>query len=458
MSELSPDALTTTSSEGKRIKVFPALPPKKGVWAFRRWWVQWGMLLAYVAVPWIQVNGHPLLLLDIPHRRFSIFGRLFFAHEVPNLVFVVLMFLMFIALITTLFGRAWCGWSCPQTVFIERIFRVVERWIEGDHLAQKKLSSKSMDSEKFFKRLFKFLSFAMISLLLGQIFLGYFVGPKEAFSDLLKSPAENPGAFWSVMVMSSVVMFDFGWFREQFCLVACPYGRMQSVLMDQGSLFLAYDEKRKDCIDCGKCVAVCPTGIDVRHGLQFECIACTACADACDSVMEKIKKPKNLIGYGSLASLQGKKARWFRPRVLVYGALFSIAAFALSSRLSNRQVHQMEVIRAVDTPYQQVKDAGGKEWVINHFKARFYNLDWEDGKVDYAVSDEAKARGIEIIRAPADSVEITVHSGENSLSQFFLKVPKSDFVEGVAKASITGIWDHGEVKQNIEVTLVGPWR
>jgi len=368
------------------------------------------------------------------------------------------MFLMFIALITTLFGRAWCGWSCPQTVFIERIFRVVERWIEGDHLDQKKLNSKPMDSEKFFKRLFKFLSFGMISLLLGQIFLGYFVGPKEAFSYLLKSPAENPGAFWSVMVMSAVVMFDFGWFREQFCLVACPYGRMQSVLMDQGSLFLAYDEKRKDCIDCGKCVAVCPTGIDVRHGLQFECIACTACADACDSVMEKIKKPKNLISYGSLASLQSKKARWFRPRVLVYGTLFSIAAFALSSRLSSRQVHQMEVIRAVDTPYQQVKDAGGKEWVINHFKARFYNLDWEDGKVDYAVSDEAKARGIEIIRAPADSVEITVHSGENSLSQFFLKVPKSDFVEGVAKASITGIWDHGEVKQNIEVTLVGPWR
>ncbi len=458
MSETSPDALTTTSTEGKRIKVFPAKPPQNGFWFVRRQWVQWGMLALYVAIPWIQINGHPFLQLDIAHRRFSVFGQLFFAHEVPNLVFVALMFLMFIALITTLFGRAWCGWSCPQTVFIERVYRKIEFWIDGDHLAQRKLNAAPMDINKFFKRSLKYGVFALVSILLGQIFLGYFVGPKEAFSYLTMSPAQHPSAFLSVMIMSAVVMFDFGWFREQFCLVACPYGRMQSVFMDQGSFFLAYDEKRKDCIDCGKCVAVCPTGIDVRQGLQFECIACTACADACDSVMTKINKPKGLIGYGNLLTLQGLKTKWFRARVWVYGILFILVTSGFVYRLQTRQIHQLEVIRAVDTPYQQVKDPDGKDFVINHFKIRFYNLDWNEAKVDYTVSESARAKGIEIIRAPNDQGLQIVASGGNTLSQFFLKVPKSEFVEGSAVTSITGVWDDGEVKQDAEVKLVGPWK
>jgi cytochrome c oxidase accessory protein FixG len=255
-----------------------------------------------------------------------------------------------------------------------------------------------------------------------------------------------------------VVMFDFGWFREQFCLVACPYGRMQSVFMDQGSFFLAYDEKRKDCIECGKCVAVCPTGIDVRQGLQFECIACTACADACDSVMSKIKKPKGLIGYGNLLTLQGLKTRWFRARVWVYGVLLVLVTSGFVYRLSTRQIHQLEVIRAVDTPYQQVKDPDGKEFVINHFKIRFYNLDWNTAKVDYTVSELARVKGIEMIRAPSDQGIQIVTSGGNALSQFFLKVPKSEFVEGSAVTSITGVWDDGEIKQDAEVKLVGPWK
>jgi cytochrome c oxidase accessory protein FixG len=455
----SPDALTTTDSSGHRIGVFPAKPPQKGFWEVRRKWVQWGMLLLYVVVPWITINGHPILQLDIANRRFSILGTLFFAHEVPNLVFVAISFLMFIALFTTLFGRVWCGWSCPQTVFIDRIFRTVERWIEGDHLAQRKLAQSSMDSDKFFKRAIKFIIFAAISLLLGQIFLGYFVGPKEAFSYMLQSPTEHPGAFWSVFVMSAVVMFDFGWFREQFCLVACPYGRFQSVFMDQGSYYLAYDEKRKDCIECGKCVAVCPTGIDVRHGLQFECIACTACADACDSVMDKIKKPRHLIGYGSLITLQGKKTKFLRGRVVLYSTLLMVAVSALTYRLSSRQIFQMELVRAVDTPYQQIKDADGKEWVINHFKVRFYNLDWVTAQADYFVSNEAEKTGMEIIRSPAGGPTLLhVESGKSAETQFFLKIPKSEFHEGVAKSKISGSWNGGKVMNHAEVTLVGPWK
>lgn len=454
----SPDALTTTGSDGKRVKVFPASPPKKGFWEVRRKWVQWGMLLLYVAVPWITIRGHPILQLDIVHRRFSIFGTLFFAHEVPNLVFVAISFLMAIALFTTLFGRVWCGWACPQTVFIDRIFRKVETWIDGDHLAQKRLSKAPMDSAKFLKRGVKFIIYAVISLFLGQVFLGYFVGPKEAFSYMLQSPSAHPGAFWSVFLMSAIVMFDFGWFREQFCLVACPYGRFQSVMMDQGSFFLAYDEKRKDCIECGKCVAVCPTGIDVRHGLQFECIACTACADACDSVMDKIKKPRHLIGYGSLITLLGKKTRFIRGRVMIYAACLMAAATTLTYKLSKREIHQMELVRAVDTPYQQVKDADGKEWVINHFKIRFYNLDWETASAEYAVAKDIGEKGVEMIRSPMNPNVLTVESGKSADSQFFIKVPKSDFSEGAAKTRISGIWNEGKFLNETEVTLVGPWK
>jgi len=452
----SPDGLTTTSAEGKRLKVFPASPPKKGKWELRRKWVQWGMLFVYVVVPWIKINGHPLLLLEIEKRRFSIFGTSFFAHEVPNLVFVALSFLMAIALITTLLGRVWCGWACPQTVFIDRIYRKIETMIDGDHLDQKRLASTPMNASKFLKRALKFGIFGIISLALGQVFLSYFVDPKLAFHYLLENPANHPTAFLSVIILSGIVFFDFGWFREQFCLVACPYGRFQSVLMDQGSLFLAYDEKRKnDCIECGKCVSVCPTGIDVRHGLQIECIACTACADACDLVMTKIKKPLHLIGYDSIVSLRGMKTKLLRGRTILYGSLLLISLIALTIKLANRETYQMEVTRAVDTPYQQIKDVNGKDWILNHFKVTFYNLDWDGEEVQYDISKNSTAPEIEVIRAPSESTNLKVESGKSLTVQMFLKIPKSDFVQGIAKATVSGIWRSGKITTK-EITLVGP--
>jgi cytochrome c oxidase accessory protein FixG len=414
------------------------------------------MIALYIAVPFIRVNGHPVLLLDIANRRFSMFGHLFFAHEVPNLVFVATSFLFGIALVTTLFGRAWCGWSCPQTVFIERIFRAIEFRVIGDHLAQKRLHQAPLSTEKLVKRSIKWVLFILVSLLLAHFFLAYFVGVGPAFRAILEGPWKHPGAFFWVMLMAGIVLFDFAWFREQFCLVACPYGRFQSVMMDSGSLFLAYDEKRKDCIECGKCVAVCPTGIDVRHGLQFECIACTACADACDSVMKKIGKPDHLIGYGSLLSLAGKKVRMFRGRSLIYGVLFSISVFALSVRLAGRQDLQQEITRAVDTPYQMVKDPDGREAVINHFKIRFYNLGWEEARVKFGIPPEEAAQGVQLIRSGEVGGDLKVRSGERAEAQFFLKVPKDRFRDGHGKGILEGFWNDGARRLLSEVTLVGP--
>ena len=448
----SPDSLTTTNSEGKRVRVFPASPPKHGKWEIRRKWVQWGLLLAYLIVPWININGHPLLRLDIEHRRFSIFGSLFFAYQIPDLVFFFISLLMALALFTTLFGRVLCGWACPQTVYIDRIYRKIETMIEGDHLEQRRLAAAPMNSSKLFKRGLKLILFTLVSVMLAQVFLGYFVGPQTAFHYLLENPANHPTAFFTVLILGGIFLFDFGWFREQFCLIACPYGRFQSAMMDQGSLFLAYDEKRKDCIECGKCVAVCPTGIDVRHGLQIECIACTACADACDLVMAKIHKPLKLIGYGSMITLQGKRTKFLRGRTILYGTLLMVALTALTIKMLNRQTYQMDVIRAIDTPYQQITDADGKEWVINHFRARFYNLDWEDADV------EVQGQGAEIIRSSAVPTQFHIQSGKSTDTQLFLKVPKTIFHEGIAKTSISGIWNQGKFLSHVEVTLVGPWK
>jgi cytochrome c oxidase accessory protein FixG len=452
----SPDRLTTTSLAGKRLRVFPARPPKGGIWAQRRQVVQWGMILLYLAVPFLRVNGHPLLLLDIGNRRFSIFGTLFFAHEVPNLVFVVTSFLFGIALVTTLLGRAWCGWACPQTVFIERIFRAIEFAVIGDHLAQKRLHQSPPGFGKFLKRSLKWGLFTVVALLLAHIFIAYFVGVGPAFRYILEGPGQHGVAFFWVMLMAGVVLFDFGWFREQFCLVACPYGRFQSVMMDQGSLFLAYDEKRKDCIDCGKCVAVCPTGIDVRDGLQFECIACTACADACDGVMKKIGKTTGLVGYGSLLSLAGKPVKWIRGRTLVYGGALGLSILALGVRLSGRQELQQEVTRAVDTPYQLLKGPEGRESVLNHFRVRFYNLGWEDARVRFDIPEEERKAGVELIRVPGESETVSLASGGKAESQFFLKVPRSRFEDGHARGRLTAIWNDGRTSTGSEVTLVGP--
>jgi cytochrome c oxidase accessory protein FixG len=449
------DSVSTTSRGGKRIPVFPA--EVKGKWNSRRTLVQWGMIAVYLVLPWIRVNGHPLIQLDIEHRRFSLFGRLFFAQEVPDLVFITLSFLLAIGLLTAWFGRVWCGWACPQTVFIERLFRRVERLIEGNPLQQRTLHAGGASIDKIAKKTLKWILFTGIALVLSHSFLAYFTGSDASWSLMTRSPFEHPKSFFLVMLFSGVVLFDFGWFREQFCLVACPYGRFQSVMMDESSLFIHYDRSRTDCIDCNKCVASCPTGIDIRNGLQMECIACTACADACDSVMKKIKKPGGLISYQSLRSIAGFRNRFLRLRPLVYLSGLALCLVILGIRLSGRTPYSVEAIRAIDTPYQILSGENGTKFVLNHFRVYFNNRGWEVLVPSVQLPDSERQAGVELIIPPGSNLESGIETGGAREVDVFLKVPMNVFQDKMKDGGIGLLTRWGQnLQSKTKLKLIGP--
>jgi len=295
--ELPTHRIATTDEQGSRIYLYLADVSGK----FRTWRSRFNIFLIFLflLLPWMNVNQHQAMLLDIPRRRFAVFGVTFLAHDAPMLLFVFGGAAMMLALITAIWGRVWCGWACPQTVFVDGVFRKIERWLEGDAVARRKLDQSPMSLDKLIKKASKWFCFTILALLISHSFLAYFVGTEKLALMIRSSPTDNPINFILMVGVTAIILFDFGWFREQFCTIVCPYGRFQSVLMDEDSQVVAYDLKRGeprkgtnlpqdkagDCVNCYRCVQVCPTGIDIRRGVQLECIACTACMDACDEVI-----------------------------------------------------------------------------------------------------------------------------------------------------------------------------
>lgn len=456
-SSVQKDRVATTSAGGKRIRIFPMPPPSNGF--FNRWrtLTQWILIVIYLILPWIKISGHPLILIEIGSRRFSLFGKIFFAHETPILFLFAAIFLMGIAFLTSVLGRVWCGWACPQTVFVERIFRKIDIWVIGDYLEQKKLHESNWSRKKIFLLALKWLLYLFVTIFIAHSFLAYFVGGANSFAWIVSSPSLHPQAFFWTSFIVAIMLFDFGWYREQFCLIACPYGRFQSTMMDEGSLYMAYNASRGDCIQCMKCVRVCPTGIDVRNGLQFECIACTACADACDSVMEKIGRPKKLVGYGSFLSLSEKTPKIIRGRTILYSALLILASVALTYQLSTRKVLQTEISRAHDFPYQVVQ-IDKNEVILNRFNIFFHNLDWSTHSPKLLLSERSIAQGFEVIESIATKNQ-HVESSQTNQTQAFVKISAPNFSklsEGELVFLIS--WDHGEYVEERKVKFVGPDR
>ncbi|HEX5044695.1 MAG TPA: 4Fe-4S dicluster domain-containing protein [Candidatus Polarisedimenticolaceae bacterium] len=334
--------LPTMNVDGTRRWLVPRLSPGK-FWRRRRW-VAWGLLALFTLLPYLRVAGKPAILLDLAHRRFTLLGTTFLPTDTILLALLLLGIFVSIFLLTALAGRVWCGWACPQTVYLEFVYRPLERAVGRNRLLQS-------------------LVFLAVSVFLAHTFLAYFVGIEALTRWVRQSPLQHPAPFLVMATTTALMFLDFGWFREQVCLLACPYGRFQSALLDRHSLIVGYDARRGeprgslkdagagDCIDCGACVRTCPTGIDIRSGLQMECVHCTQCIDACDAIMDRVGRPRGLVRYGSSAEFAGEPKRLLRPRVLIYPAIVVVAWGLLGLQLAGRAPAEVTVLRGLGVPF-----------------------------------------------------------------------------------------------------------
>ena len=319
------DNISTINKEGKRSWVFPKKP--SGKFYKYRSYLSYFLLAFLLLAPFIKINGNQFLLFNVLERRFNIFGFPFWPQDFHLLVISMITGVVFVILFTVVFGRLFCGWICPQTIFMEMVFRKIEYWIDGDRGKQIRLNKQPWNAEKIKKRLLKWFIFFVISFIIANVFLAYLIGGDTVISYITGNPLDNVRTLISLIIFTSVFYFVFAWFREQVCIIACPYGRLQGVLLDNKTINVAYDYKRGerdlgrskfkknedraalgkgDCIDCKQCVVVCPTGIDIRNGTQLECVNCTACIDECDHIMESINLPKGLIRYASEENIAEK--------------------------------------------------------------------------------------------------------------------------------------------------------
>ncbi len=365
------DSIGTINKEGKRAWVFPKKPSGK-FWEYRKY-VSYFLLAFLVLAPFVKINGNQFLMFNVLERRFNIFGFPFWPQDFHLFVVAMIIGVIFIALFTVAFGRIFCGWMCPQTIFLEMVFRRIEFWIDGDRGAQKKLDRQKWDAEKIRKRVLKWAVFVIISFIIANVFLAYLIGSDRLIQYITDGPLQHVSTLVSLAIFTGVFYFIFVWFREQVCIIACPYGRMQGVLLDNKSIVVAYDHKRGeaengrkkfrkkedrealghgDCIDCFQCVHVCPTNIDIRNGTQLECINCTACIDECDAIMEKIDLPKGLIRYASEDEIEKEEKFKFSPRLKGYTAVLVILIGVLVGMLFLRNDLEANILRLPGQLYE----------------------------------------------------------------------------------------------------------
>lgn len=368
-SEQFRNSISTVSKEGKRVWVYPKRP--SGKFHNARKFFSVFLLFILFGVPFMKYKGHPFLLLNIIDRNFIIFGQKFGPQDFYLFVLGFIAIIVSVVLFTAIYGRIFCGWACPQTVFLEMVFRKIEYFIEGDSKSQRALAEADLNFSKLMKKSVKHLIFYILSFIIANTFLAYIIGVDELFHIIQSPPSAHLSGFISIHIFTIVFYLVFSFFREQACIIVCPYGRLQSVLLDKNSLVVAYDyvrgeprgkikknESRSsgDCIDCNLCVDVCPTGIDIRNGIQLECVNCTACIDACDEVMDKVKKPRGLVRYDSQNGISDRTGFKFTPRLITYTAILIGLISVFSFLLVTRSDFSITLLRTPGTLYQSLEN------------------------------------------------------------------------------------------------------
>jgi len=444
--------LPTLNADGTRNRIRPRL--YRGPLHSRRRAVAWALVVLFVSLPWLTIGGKPAIFLDVVHREFSLFGHTFLATDGALLMLLMLTIFAAVFWTTALVGRAWCGWGCPQTVYMEFLFRPIERLFEGKREEQLTLDKQGAS----LRRVLKNFVFLGLSFVLANVFLSYFVGTHALRSWVTEAPSKHMAGFLVVAITTGLVFFDFAYFREQMCTVICPYARLQSVLLDRRSLLIGYDAKRGeprskgkqkpgngDCIDCQACVVACPTGIDIRQGLQLECIACGQCVDACDSIMARIHKPVGLIRYASQDTFDsGRKATLLRPRVVVYSVLLLALLVMLTSAFLAKPGAEVTILRGIGAPFTE----NGSQ-VVNQIRVKVRNRSSAAQNYHVALTDLRAAQLI----APEDP--LLVPAGEQRTTSVFVLAPREAFSHAQRAVHFRVTDGHG-YRADIPYQLLGP--
>jgi cytochrome c oxidase accessory protein FixG len=448
--------LSTLNVDGSRNKIRPRL--SRGRFLRRRQITGYALIALFVALPRIRIGGKPAMLLDLATREFALFGTTFRPSDGMLLMLLGLAIVLGVFLVTALFGRVWCGYGCPQTVYLELVFRPIERWLEGTPAEQRKRDAAGgLDK----RRIAKWVIYAGLAFALANVFLAYFVGTDRLEQWVFGSPAAHPIGFGLVVGVAALMFFDFAWFREQTCIVACPYGRLQTVLLDRQSLIVGYDKGRGeprgkphkrlpvvgqgDCVDCGACVATCPTGIDIRDGLQMECIGCAQCIDACDAIMAKVDKPAGLIKYTSQDELAGARRKLIRARTVIYPALLAIALGGLALGVGGRAAAEVWVLRYTDAGFALAPDGS----VITTVQVKVENH-----------AGTAHAYRVELLDVPGATLisggqGFSIEAGHAGVIPVVVQSPRGVFHHGTHDARLR-IRDDGGFDRTVAVELVGP--